>query len=164
MIKPLFSKLDTNYNTSSASIHRCTMPFQETSAIRMCEALAATDVRFLDEFKRAAGNKCPHGYLRNSLELAKILSRPHLLGVRNRSWKSQPDDDPPADIYGRRGIVCFFNIPSYAGRNHIDLWDRNSVVGNDYWDAESIWMWELIYGTSEKLGGSAAQGCHRHFR
>lgn len=144
MIKPPFSKLDANYSTNSAQVHACTMPFHETSAIRMCEALAATDARFLKAFQLTAGNKCPHGFLRDSLQLAKLLSQPHLLGVRNRSWKAQPNDDPPADIYGKRGIVCFFDIPGYAGRNHIDLWDRSSPVGNDYWDADRIWMWELL--------------------
>ncbi len=141
IIKPLFSKLDANYNTNSASIHSCTMPFQEPSAILICEALAATDVRFLDELKRTAGNKYPHGHMRNIQSLSNIVSQPHLLGVKNHSWKSQPNDAPPPDIYGRRGIVCFFNIPGYIGRNHIDLWDRNSVIGNDYWNAKSIWMW-----------------------
>lgn len=144
MIKPLFNQLDSNYETNSSRTHRCTVPFTETSAIRMCEALTATDSRFLNEFKKSAKAKCPHDYIKGARDLAEILSQPHVLGVRNHAWKAQPTDDAPKDIYGKQGIICFIDIPGYKGQGHIDLWDNNSIVGNDYWDAAEIWLWELI--------------------
>ncbi len=144
MIKPAFNHLDANFNTNSARTHPCTMPFNESSAIRMCEALVATDERFLDEFKQSSRTKCPHGFIKGALDLAEILSQPHLLGITDHQWSTQRTDSPPVEIYGKRGIIVFINIPEHPGQGHFDLWDDNTVIGNDYWDAESIWMWDLI--------------------
>lgn len=144
MLKPTFSQLDKNYNTNSKYIHTCTMSFKNTSAIRMCEALVKTDIRFLDEFKISTKNKCPHGYIIGAADLAYLLSQPQLLGVRSYNWNSQSNGNAPKEALGKHGIICYMDIPGYAGQGHIDLWNNNSPVGDEFWEAKSIWMWTLI--------------------
>ena len=120
------------------------MQFTNTSAIRMCEALATTDHTFLDEFLKSTKNKCPHGYITGSVDLVSILSQAHLLGVRSHSWKSQANGNAPATAHGKHGIISYMDIPGYAGQGHIDLWANNSPVGDEFWEARSIWLWTLI--------------------
>lgn len=144
MLKPTFSQLDKHYNTNSRYIHTCTMQFTNTSAIRMCEALAATDRQFFDAFVKSTKNKCPHGYIIDAIDLATILSQPHLLGVRNHSWKAQSNGNAPASAHGKHGIISYMDIPGYAAQGHIDLWTNNSPVGDEFWEARSIWLWTLI--------------------
>lgn len=120
------------------------MHFPNTSAIRMCEALAATDISFLNEFKLSTKNKCPHGYIIGAADLASILSQPQLLGVRTHSWKSQANGNAPKEAIGKHGIICYMNIPGYADQGHIDLWNKNTPVGDEFWEAKKIWLWTLI--------------------
>jgi len=144
MLKPTFSQLDKLYNTNSKYIHKCNIQFANTSAIRMSEALAATNIRFLNEFKKSTKNKCPHGHILDASDLASILSQPHLLGVRTHNWKTQANSNAPKDIMGKHGIICYINIPGHTGQSHIDLWNKNTPVGDEFWDAEKIWFWALI--------------------
>lgn len=144
MLKPAFSQLDKNYNTNSKYIHSCTMQFTHTSAIRMCEALAATDKIFLDEFLKSTKSKCPHGYITSAIDLVSILSQPHLLGVKTHSWASQANGNAPTTAHGKHGIISYMDIPGYAGDGHIDLWENKSPVGDEFWEARSIWLWTLI--------------------
>ena len=144
IIKPSFTQLKSNYKTLPHQIHQCSMHFPNTCAIRLSEALAKTNIKFLDAFKSSGKNICPHGYVRGAQDLAAILNSAQVFGMRTSGWSSQPDGYPPASINGVKGIVCYMNIPGFSGQGHIDLWDGNSEVGAAYWDAKTIWMWRLI--------------------
>jgi len=143
MIKPIFTKLKNNYKTNSTQIHSCSMHFPNTCAIRMSEALVKTDAKFLAAFKKSKKNVCPHGYVRGAQDLAAILALPSVLGKRDFGWEAQKNGTPPSDISAKKGIICYMNIPTFNGQGHIDLWDKGSPVGEEYWDAKTIWMWEL---------------------
>ncbi|MGF1733615.1 T6SS effector amidase Tae4 family protein [Photobacterium kasasachensis] len=143
MKKPLFNTLKTNYRTQSTQIHNCTMHFPNTCAIRMSEALVRTDENFLDVFIKSNKNKCPDGYIRGAQDLAAILRSPSAFGTHNLGWSSQPTRTPPENVIGKRGIICYMNIPGFSGQGHIDLWDKTVPVGDSYWDAKTIWMWTL---------------------
>lgn len=142
--KPVFSVLKSNYRTLSHQIHVCSMHFPNTCAIRMSEALVKTNKAFLDAFKNSGKNVCPHGYMRGAQDLGAVLNSPQVFGMRSHGWAGQPDGTAPANIRGVKGIVCYMNIPGFAGQGHIDLWDGNSPVGTAYWNAKTIWMWRLI--------------------
>jgi hypothetical protein len=138
-----FAKLKSNYSTSPTSIHKCTMHFPNTCAIRMSEALIKTDNSLMDVFKVAGINKCLHSYVRGAQDLASVLAKPSALGPRTKGWNGNFDGVAPSSIKGKKGIVCYMKIPGYSGQGHIDLWDNTGPVGDDYWDAETIWFWEL---------------------
>ncbi|MDA8708717.1 type VI secretion system amidase effector protein Tae4 [Hellea sp.] len=138
-----FVKLKDNYSTDSTSVHRCSINFPNTCAIRMSEAIVKAEPKYLDIFKAATINKCPHGYIRGAQDLAKVLSSRSALGPRSFGWGAQPSGKRPANATGKKGIVCFMNIPGFSGQGHIDLWNDTVPVGSDYWDSETIWMWKL---------------------
>ena len=143
MIKLSYKKLKSNYSTSPTSIHKCTMHFPNTCAIRMSEALVKTESSFLDIFKEAGTNKCPHSYIRGAQDLAAILAKPNVLGPRTYGWTGNPSGNMPTTAKGKTGIICYMNIPGFSGQGHIDLWDGDYPVGDEYWDAKTIWMWEI---------------------
>jgi hypothetical protein len=143
MLKLSFSKLKSNYTTDPTNIHTCSMHFPNTCAIRMSEAIVKTESRYLDAFKNSTKNKCPHSYIRGAQDLAAILAQPNQLGSRTYGWSGNPLATVPGAAKGKQGIVCFMNIPGFSGQGHIDLWDKNFAVGSDYWDAKTIWFWEL---------------------
>ena len=144
MLKPRFIDIDRHYNTNAKYIHTCTTPFKTTSAIRMCEALAACNLTFLDEFKRSAKNKCPHGYIIEPIDLITLLSQPQLLGIPNYAWKSQTNGNAPGSANGKSGIIYFIDIPGQTTKDHIDLWHNKSAIGDDYWDSKNIALWTLL--------------------
>ncbi len=143
MMKPAFTKVKTNYKTQSTQIHTCSMHFPNTCAIRMSEALVKADPKLLDAFKRSSKNRCPHGYIRGAQDLASILALPSVWGIRTLGWNAQPNGSAPANAIGKKGVVCYMNVPGFNGQGHIDLWENNVAVGDSYWDAETIWMWTL---------------------
>lgn len=142
-MKMSFKKLKSNYTTDSSNIHSCTMHFPNTCAIRMSEALVKTDAAYLDIFKSAGTNKCPHSCIRGAQDIASILAKPNALGPRTYGWNGSPSAMTPSDAKGKQGVICFMNIPGFSGQGHIDLWDKEFAVGSDYWDAQTIWLWEL---------------------
>lgn len=117
------------------------MTFPNTCAIRMSEALVAASPMLLDVFRRSSKNKCPHGYIRGAQDLAAILAQPGVFGKRDLGWECP--GRAPSSIRGKKGVICYMNIPSFAGQGHIDLWENGRPVGSAYWDASPIWMWEL---------------------
>ena len=125
MIKPLFKNLKENYETDSTQIHTCSMHFPNTCAIRMSEALVKTAPDLLEVFKKSNKNKCPHGYLRGAQDLASVLAQPYVLGSRSLGWEAQKNDEPPKNVIGIKGIICYMNIPGFDGQGHIDLWDND---------------------------------------
>ncbi len=138
MLAPNFTTLKGNYRDDA---HSCSMYFPNTCAIRMSEALVRTDESFLAVFKASGRNLCPHGYMRGAQDLASALEKSSGLGRHRAGW-SNPGS-APKDIMGRRGVICYMRIPGFAGQGHIDLWDGNGPVGQDYWDSQTIWLWSL---------------------
>lgn len=143
MIKPTFAKVASHYRTSPSSVHSCSMNFPNTCAIRMSEALVKADNRFLSAFKSSSRNTCPHGFMRGAQDLASVLSKSKVFGTRTMGWSAQEDRRAPSEIQGKKGVICYMNIPGYSGQGHIDLWKGDMPVGSEYWDAETIWFWEL---------------------
>lgn len=141
--KPAFSVLKGKYSTQRSSVHACSMHFPNTCAIRMSEALVRTDARFLAAFKKSSKNKCPHGYVRGAQDLGAILGSSSVWGRRNHGWNAQKSGAAPASATGKKGLVCYMNIPGFSGQGHIDLWDGSQAVGDAYWNAQTIWMWTL---------------------
>ncbi len=143
MINLNYSILKSNYSTDPTSIHKCSMHFPNTCAIRMSEAIVKTEPKYLDVFKLAGTNKCPHSYVRGAQDLASILAKANALGARTYGWNGNSAGNVPAAAKGKTGIACYMNIPGYSGQGHIDLWDGSGPVGSEYWDAKTIWLWEL---------------------
>jgi len=143
IVKPAFSILKSNYRTQPTQIHACTMSFPNTCAIRMSEALVRTNASFAKVFKASGKNVCPHGYVRGAQDLGSILQSSVGFGMRNFSWNGSADGNPPKGALGKKGLVCYMNIPGFGGQGHIDLWDGTDAVGSAYWDATAIWMWSL---------------------
>jgi hypothetical protein len=90
-----FFKLKSNYSVDSTSIHKCSMFFPNTCAIRMSEAIVKAEPKYLNIFKLAATNKCPHSYIRGAQDLASILSKPIALGTRKYGWEGNETGNPP---------------------------------------------------------------------
>ncbi len=143
MIKPIFLNLKNNYQTNSNQIHKCNMVFPNTCAIRMSEALLKTDPMFAQMFKMSVNKRCPHDYIRGAQDPASFLARKDVYGIRDYGWNGNDDGTPPKGVKGKRGIVCYMDIPEFSGQGHIDLWDGDYPVGNECWDAKTIWMWVL---------------------
>ncbi len=141
MKKLSFKKLKENYTTDPTEIHKCSMHFPNTCAIRMSEALVKTDSDFISIFKNSVPNKCPHSYVRGAQDLGAILAKAHAFGPRTYGWKGTSSATVPQGAKNKQGVICFMNIPGFSGQGHIDLWDNNHAIGSDYWDAETIWLW-----------------------
>jgi hypothetical protein len=110
----------------------------------MSEALVRTNPEFLPAFKNSGKNVCPHGYIRGAQDLAAVLSSPKVFGTRTHGWNAQSNsENPPANVIGLHGIICYMDMPTFSGQGHIDLWDGNAPVGQQYWNAKTIWMWSL---------------------
>ena len=105
MITIQFSVLKSNYSTDPKNIHKCTMHFPNTCAIRMSEALVKTDNSFLNVFKSAVTNKCLHSYIREAQDLAAILAKPTVLGPRTYGWNGTPSGKVPQNAKGKKGII-----------------------------------------------------------
>jgi len=119
------------------------MSFPNTCAIRMSEALVKTNSAFLQVFKISGKNICPHGYVRGAQDLGAILQSGAGFGMRNFGWTGTADEKHPSAASGKKGLVCYMNIPGFGGQGHIDLWDGSAAVGSAYWRASTIWMWSL---------------------
>lgn len=140
MKKLSFKKLKENYTTDSTEIHKCSMYFPNTCAIRMSEALVKTDSDFINIFKSSVPNKWPHSSVRGAQYLGAILAKSNAFGPRIYGWKGTSSATIPQSAKNKQGVICFMNIPGFSGQGHIDLWDNNSAIGSDYWDAETIWL------------------------
>lgn len=135
--KPTFSRLWSAYSTST---HPCSLDMTNQCAIRVSRALIAAGFP-KSHFKGGSytGKLCPHGYARGAQDLGAMLNR--LWGSRTLGWSSPGSQ--PKNIGGRKGVICFMNIPSYGGQGHIDLWDGSETKTGSYWDSQTIWFWEL---------------------
>lgn len=171
--KPTFADLEVNHKTDPSSVHACrvidpTDSNVNTCACRMSEALVLTNGLATDRGAIAklgtgkgdgtafllgtygygsyanSGRLCPHGIGRGAQDLGAFLK--HHWGSRTLGWGPQADHHTaPANVIGRRGLVCYIKIPGFSGQGHIDLWDKTSPGLNrhSYWASETIWFWEL---------------------
>ena len=137
MKKPPFSSLWTKYASEN---HPCSMALPNQCAIRMSRAFIAAGWPS-HAFKSASytGKLCPCGYARGAQDLGAYLQR--VWGSRTLGWAAP--GSVPSQIEGRRGVVCFMNIPGFGGQGHIDLWDGSQTKTGAYWDSKTIWFWEL---------------------
>lgn len=49
----------------------------------------------------------------------------------------------PKQLKGKKGVILFIDIPGYDGQGHIDLWDGSKTMTGEYWNAKTIWFWQL---------------------
>jgi hypothetical protein len=138
-----FLDVRRNYKTSSMLTHQCELHLPNTCAIRLSEALVAARSELLAKFKSSGKNVCPHGYVRGAQDLAAVLARGDVLGIRHQGFEKP--EEMPASLKGQRGIICFMNIPGFSGQGHIDLWDVSTTASpsSEYWDASPLWFWRL---------------------
>jgi len=47
------------------------------------------------------------------------LAKPSVLGPRTYGWNGNPSGNAPQMAKGKKGIVCYMNIPGYSGQGHI---------------------------------------------
>ena len=138
MKRPKFSRVVANYPPNTTP---------STCAIRMSQALfyayeGYSRRKLKTCFKNSGKNYFKKKNLiliRGSQDMAATLVK--IWGKRDFGW-SRPGS-PPKRIKGKKGLICYMNIPEYNGQGHIDLWNINKPVGESYWDANPIWFWEL---------------------
>jgi len=88
------------------------------------------------------GLLCPHGIARGAQALGAFLARNW--GARNSGWTAQASPtSSPEGIEGRHGVILYARIPTYSGEGHIDLWNGTGPVGQQYWNSQTIWFWDL---------------------
>lgn len=142
LTKPTFAKLKNVYETDASKVHSCTINFPNTCAIRMSEALDKVVSGITAKFKSSHLNVCEHDFMRGAQDLASVLRQADVFGSYDQGFQA-PMQAPPS-VKGKRGIICYMNIPTYPdGQGHIDLWDDDAPVGSSYWAGNPIWFWHL---------------------
>lgn len=142
LTKPTFSKLKGVYETDSSKVHSCTIVFPNTCSIRMSEALDKVVSGITAKFKSSNLNVCKHDFMRGAQDLASVLRQADVFGSYDQGFAAPMQ--PPPSVKGKRGIICYMNIPTYPdGQGHIDLWDDDAPVGSSYWAGNPIWFWHL---------------------
>ena len=164
--KPPFEDVLKAYRTDPETVHTCAIlnptPGPDginTCAARMSEALclanklvgdrvAVTQNRVKNDVYpllggygyRVYGNLCSHGIARGARDLGEFLVR---AWGAPKEWVKKELSEPPPEIIGKRGVVCFIKIPGYGGQGHIDLFNENGCVGSGYWNSERVWFLEM---------------------
>lgn len=144
-LRPKFLDVAGHYRYSweDPSTHACSMVFPNTCAIRLSEALVRADPGLLLLFKNSGVNVCPHGYVRGAQGLGRALRG--IWGTRDSGWSQLKTAVAPAGVLGKYGVVLYAKIPGFSGEGHIDLWNNDQPVGEAYWNAHTLWFWELAY-------------------
>jgi hypothetical protein len=163
--KPQFSDLKARFRTDPESVHECslidpTRASVDTSAARISEALALANRLLADRAAIARlgsgaggaakplfgafgyadfGPLCTHGIGLRAQDLGAFLA--HHWGPRTIGWETQAG--APDAIKGKTGVVLFARVPGSDDQGHIDLWDRTGAVGQAFWNAKTIWFWQL---------------------
>jgi hypothetical protein len=147
MAKPSFHNLKTAYTKlleDHPDGHPCDGPWANQCAIRMSIVLN-TEMTIKINKETYSEPKCAHGHARGAESLAtylwKKIGRPKIM------------KDPAAgkiEIGSLRGIIFFKDCFTRSGEtvargDHIDLWDRGTVMtyGDDDNKAKQLWFWEL---------------------
>jgi hypothetical protein len=108
-------------------------------ALRLSIALEKAGSK-IDE-TRFKGKLCKHGYARGASDLAAYLKSDKILGDRDLGFESP--GKLPENLKGKTGIILFEKIPGFDGQGHIDLFDGTNGLTGTYWNAKTIWFWEL---------------------
>jgi len=160
--KPRFEDVLRHYSTEPETVHTCailnpTDKPDDVNAARMSEALVLANALVADRAKIEAGakkgetypllgpysyklfgNLCYHGIARGARDLGEFLQY---------HWGSHKEftglTEAPPTISGKRGVVCFVKIPGGGGQGHIDLWNKDAMVGAPYWSSSKVWFFEL---------------------
>ncbi|MEZ4297106.1 MAG: T6SS effector amidase Tae4 family protein [Polyangiaceae bacterium] len=162
--KPAFDDLVANYKTDPESVHDCPRIYTKnpininTCAIRITEALVLAN-HLIESRVKIAGlttkggtgkgfllgnygyraNLCPHGIGRGATDVGYFLTE-HW-GKPNHTWLAP--GEPPKEIDGLTGVLCFAKIPGYSGQGHMDVWNKTDAVGHAYWDSQKVFFWKL---------------------
>lgn len=130
-MRPNFSAVERHYKKSISSV------YPNTCAIRLSMALIAADPTIEDDF-RIYGKEIHERFLiSGAQDLAACLRRKW--GRPNQDWAGGSAGNPLGN-----GVICYMNIPTYAGQGHIGLWKDGAAYNNDaYWSANPIWFWRL---------------------
>ena len=156
-MKPVFTNLRSNF--SSARLVKQSELFAElgwtdltdnpayenTCAIRMSLALIKCGITIPGRMRIKAGAYKGKLIEPGQAKLARILSRPSLLGKPEKFTMAQAE----AGIGNRQGIVSFFDVnPMVQTRQgHIDI--VHSAVGvrtcatSCFWLSKELWFWQL---------------------
>lgn len=136
--RPKFSKLSQSY--PDPPFHdNCpdVQPKPNLCAVRLSHALTAANAFEPSEFD---GNLCRHNYARGASDLAAYLTKKW--GRRDDGWPEP--GSPPAGIKRKKGVILFERIPGFSGQGHIDLWDGEKTKTGEYWNAKTVWFWQLV--------------------
>jgi hypothetical protein len=105
-----------------------------TCAVRLAHAIFLCDSSFFKDVTAKSKTEW-YGLPTLASDLAIVLNKKITRGSRVRK----------SSIRGRKGIVFFDTIPSFAGTGHISLWDGTAVVDKgDYFESSPrAYFWPL---------------------
>lgn len=141
LLRPTFSALAAVYQSNETVHHACNLQIDHSCAIRLSEALDNVVPGIKAKFIAAGSQACDHGFMRGAQDLAALLRRGDVFGVYEHGFTTP--GQPPASIMTKQGIAAYMKIPGFGGQGHIDLWNKTAPVGSAYWNAETVWFWEL---------------------
>lgn len=63
-------------------------------------------------------------------------------GPPTLTYKGGPFSAPPTGLFGKKGIICFFDCGWSDAMGHLDLWNVDKVVNSAYFNkAKQIYLW-----------------------
>ena len=139
--KPEFEKL---WEAFPAGRHECPgLELHHQCAIRLSDALKSVGLALDNDYEGHKCN-CDKKLARGAQDLGAWLVKKW--GIRTFGFEKP--GKMPENLRGKQGVILFMNIPDFSGQGHIDLWDgkrdeSSATKGGAYWDAETIWFWEL---------------------
>lgn len=140
--RPTYDTLKGKYKCEDED-HSCSLKVEHSCAIRLSEALIATDSSWIKVFQESGKNLCDNKSVRGAQDLAAVLESTAGFGTHDVG-KDEPNGQIPSGIKEKRGIIIYMGIPGYGGQGHIGLWNKaNGACGEAYWDAKRVWFWEL---------------------
>ena len=137
MSRPAYADVEANY---PADLKHQPCPDVSTSenhcALRLSIALKGAGFALGDDF---LGNKCRHNLARGASDLAAYLRTKW----GNRDLGFESPGSLPAELTGKTGVILFESIPGFGGQGHVDLFNGTQGRTGTYWNAETIWFWDL---------------------
>src|SRR5262249_52883955 len=122
----------------SREVHECAdiTPSPNQCAVRVSRAMIDAGIKMDSDY---TGKLCRHGYARGAQDLGAFLKKKW--GSRDLGFEAP--GSAPDRLRDKKGVILFIGIPGYNGQGHIDLWDGKQTKTGAYWNAETIWFWEL---------------------
>lgn len=143
--KPKYSEVEAGYPKSVEGVpakHKNCKDVGTSNnhcALRVSIAFEKAGLKI--DSSKFSGKLCEHGYARGASDLAAYLARTDVFGPRDFGF-TKPEK-LPAEIKGKKGVILFENIPGFTGQGHIDVFDGEKSQTGDYWNAQTVWFWEL---------------------